>query len=352
MTRILCILVLALAAAPSALGDGFAPLASQNGDGVLARDGKTRVVAVGVYNSTDTMLARIDAHTGTVQQSVPLDGPWGIPIYSYGPNSGEGLSVDGKTLVVADLAATLPRTLSRFLFLDARSLKIRDEAVLRGDFSYDALSPDGNRLYLIQHRDVLDQIHYVVREYDVAQHRLLPGRVADRTQRSWVMTGYPVSRATAADGRWVYTLYAQPNGFPFVHALDTVHGVAHCIGLPWRGGANAAYNMRLTLHGRSLAVHWLSGKPWYRMDTGTWKLAPDHGGGFPWWTLALLALVLAAVGFARSHRHKIDEGACLEDHRTGRATRGGRRRSAIRPEQARLRPPDRLATAVQQQRPR
>src|SRR5436305_5164419 len=292
MTRILCILVLARAAAPSALGDGFAPLASQNGDGVLARDGKTRFVAVGVYNSTDTMLARIDAHSGVVQQSVPLNGPWGIPIYSYGPNSGEGLSHDGKTLVVADLAATLPRTLSRFLFLDARSLKIRGEAVLKGDFSYDALSPHGNRLYLVQHRDVLDQIHYVVREYDVAHRRLLPGRVADRAQKSWVMTGYPVSRATAADGRWVYTLYAQPNGFPFVHALDTARGVAHCIGLPWRGSQDAVYNMRLSLDGGTLHVHWLSGRPWYRMSTDTWKLSRERGG-FPWWAWAALGALAA-----------------------------------------------------------
>ena len=58
---------------------------------------------------------------------------------------------------------------------------------------------------------------------------------ADKAQAGWVMEGSPMTRATSADGRWVYTLYSRPGGYPFVHALDTVNGVAHCIGLPWRG---------------------------------------------------------------------------------------------------------------------
>ena len=72
-----------------------------------------------------------------------------------------------------------------------------------------------------------------MRAYDLATHTLLPGRIADKTQKSWVMQGWAVSRATTADGRWDYTLYANPGGYPFIHALDTVRGVAHCIGLPW-----------------------------------------------------------------------------------------------------------------------
>jgi hypothetical protein len=303
MTRILFILLLALTLAPVALADGYAPLAEQNGEGVIAPDGLTRFVAVGQYNSTDTILTKIDAQTGVVEQSTPLDGAWGIPIFTYGPNSGEGLSADGKTLVVADLAPTLPRQESRFLFVNPKTLQPLKEAVLKGDFSYDALSPEGTKLYLIQHADVTDQIHYVVRAYDVTSERLLPGRVADRTQKTWVMTGYPVARTSTPDGRWVYTLYNQPNGFPFVHALDTVRGVAHCVGLPWRGSQNAVYNMRLTLHGRSLAVHWLSGRPWYRMDTRTWRLSPDHRSSFQWWTLAFLGGIVP-LGYALGRRRR------------------------------------------------
>jgi hypothetical protein len=319
MTRILCLILLALAAAPAALADGFAPLASQDGEGVLAHDGKSRIVAVGAYDSTETMLTRIDARTGVVRQSTSLVGSWGIPIYSYGPNGGEGLSADGKTLVVADFAYTLPRKTSRFLFVDPNTLQPRKEAVLAGDFSYDALSPDGSKLYLIQHQNVLDQIHYVVRAYDVRTERLLPGRVADRTQKSWVMAGYPISRATSADGRWVYTLYGQPNGFPFVHALDTMRGVAHCIGLPWRGSQNAVYNMRVSLQGNTLHVGWLSGKPWYRMDTRTWRLSPDRRGGFPWWPWALLGLLAATIVVAYGRRARtLTAGTARRDRGSAR----------------------------------
>lgn len=291
MTRYLALVLLALVLAPAALADGFVPAAEQNGEGVLAPGGKTRFVAVGTAGTGTTMLTRIDARTGTVAGSVPLLGVWGVPIFTYAPGSGEGLSHDGRTLVLADISNVYPRTASRFAFIDSRTLRLRDAIYLDGDFEFDALSPNGTRLYLIQHGNVLDQSRYVVRAYDLASHRLLPGRVADRTQRSWVMEGYPIARVTAADGRWVYTLYGNPNGYPFVHALDTVRGVAHCVGLPWRGKQSAVYNLRLTLHGDSLAVHWLSGRPWLRIDTATWRLSADHRSGFPWWALWLLGLV-------------------------------------------------------------
>jgi hypothetical protein len=82
----------------------------------------------------------------------------------------------------------------------------------------------------------------------------------------------------------VYTLYQNPGGFPFVHALDTVRGVAHCIGLPWRGSQNGFYNLRVSLrdHDRTLAVHWLSGRPWFAVRTGTWRVSLDRRADFPW----------------------------------------------------------------------
>jgi hypothetical protein len=301
MTRSLALVALTLVLAPSALADGFVPAAEQNGEGIVSPDTSTRYVAVGTAAADATMLARIDVHTGTVAGSVPLVGAWGIPIFTYAPGSGEGLSRDGRTLVLADISNVYPREASRFAFVDPRTLKVRDAVFLKGDFEFDALAPDGSRLYLIQHTNVLDQSRYVVREYDVAKRRLLSRRVADRTQRGWVMEGYPIARTTTADGRWVYTLYGSPRGFPFVHALDTVRGVAHCVGLPWRGSDTAPYNMRLTLHGHLLAVHWVSGRPWYRVDTRTWRLSPDRPGGAAWWIWAVLGAAAATIlgGYGR-----------------------------------------------------
>src|SRR5229473_1951827 len=73
-----------------------------------------------------------------------------------------------------------------------------------------------------------------------------------RTLKIWVMNGSPMTRTTSADGRWVYTLYMNPGGFPFIHALDTVRGVAHCVGLPWTAvNQGPVYNFHLALKGSS-----------------------------------------------------------------------------------------------------
>jgi hypothetical protein len=116
------------------------------------------------------------------------------------------------------------------------------------------------------------------------------------------MEGYPVTRTTSTGGRWVYTLYSNPAGYPFIHALDTVQGIAHCVGLPMTK-QNGIYNMRLALHGRTLSVHWLSGRPFVNVDTSTWRVSPAHrGGGVPWWTLVFLVVVPLAV-LLRWRRH-------------------------------------------------
>jgi hypothetical protein len=288
------IFVATFAAAPSAFADGPMGMAQQGGTGVLSADGGTRFVAIGTSAQQDeTTLELVDTSNGTVQRFVDFAGTWGIPtVTEYSAEPG-GLSRDGKTLVLGDAASVYPRTTSGFLVIDTASLDIRRAIRLQGDFAYDALSPDAKRLYLIQHVDANDQSRYVVRGYDLVHGRLLPGRIADRTQRSWVMHGYSSSRVTSADGQWVYTLYDNPGGFPFVHALDTVHGVAHCIGLPWFGSENAVYNLRLGLRNgdRTLAVHWLSGRPWLAVSTSTWRISHD-GRGFPW----LWAAIGGAIG--------------------------------------------------------
>ena len=300
MSRYPIALLAALVLAPAALADGPMPYAAQNTPGVLSPGGLLRYVTV-TGPANGTTVEAVATHGGTVHAIQELLGPYGIP-YVTSPLVGQGLSADGRTLVLGDISSSFPRTRSSFVVLAAPRLGFRDVFALKGDFAYDALSPDGSRLYLIQHVSQNDQTRYVVRLYDLRAHRLLSGRVADRTQKSWVMQGYPIDRTTTPDGRWVYTLYDNPGGFPFVHALDTVRGVAHCVGLPWRGADQAVYNMRLTLHGSSLAVHWLSGKPWYRMSTTSWRLTPDGGGGFPWWTLAFLPAATILLAYGRRAR--------------------------------------------------
>jgi hypothetical protein len=281
-----------LAAAPAAAGDGPMPTVQQLGSGVLGPDGATRFVAV--PSALSTLIEDVEVQGGAVRRAVDLPGAWGVPTIAYGI-AGEGLSANGRTLVLGDVPQEYPRATSGFLVLSSKTLRVLRTIELKGDFAYDAVSPDARWLYLIQRVDPTNTERYVVRRYDVDYGRLVPGRIADRTQKGWVMAGYPQTRATSAGGRWVYTLYANPGGYPFVHALDTVRGIAHCVGLPWKGDQSGFYNMRLSLRNgdRTLAVHWLSGRPWLTVNTSSWRIAAGHGAAFPW--LAVGAGVAAAV---------------------------------------------------------
>jgi hypothetical protein len=301
-----------LVAAPAAAGDGPMPYASQFGTGVIGpgRDGQTRYVAISANSGANTVLEAIRVKDGVVWNTLDLDGAWGVPMVTY-DGSGSGLTPDGKTLVLGDAVAAVPHTPSKFLIVDTKRMTLRG-VYLKGDFAFDAISPDGRLLYLIQHVDPTNTQRYVVRAYDVDAARLLPGRIADRTQKTWVMQGYPMARATSADGRWVYTLYQNPGGYPFVHALDTVHAVAHCIGLPWTGSQDGFYNLRLSLrdHERTLAVHWLSGRPFFAVDTKTWKATRDSRRGLRWLWIGLGAAAAGTVGAAlllRRRRHGDEE---------------------------------------------
>jgi hypothetical protein len=204
------------------------PFALQGGQGVLSNDGAIRFVAIGTGESTVVRAYKSNGGS-TVMSSLSIPGSYGVPMLtSIGP--GGGMFRDGSTFV---LQSTGLFDTTQFVLLRTVDLGVRDQIVLKGTFAFDALSPDGSRLYLIQHKSVQDVQHYIVRAYDFSAHALIPGRIADKTQKNWLMQGWSVDRATAPSGRWVYTLYANPGGFPFIHALDTVKGVAHCVGVPW-----------------------------------------------------------------------------------------------------------------------
>ncbi len=104
--------------------------------------------------------------------------------------------------------------------------------VLPAGFSYDALSPDGSTLYLIEHLGAAASEHYQVRSYDLAAGRLDDGVIADKTKVAEWMAGHPTSRVTSADGSIVATMYERDGGEPFVHVLHADQGFATCIDLP------------------------------------------------------------------------------------------------------------------------
>jgi hypothetical protein len=184
-----------------------------------------------------------------------------------------GMFRDGSTFV---LQSTGYNQATQFILIGTQDLATRQSIALKGNFAFDALSPDGSRLYLIQHRSEQDIQHYTVRAYDLNAHKLLPGRIADKTQKGWVMQGWPVSRTTSDSGRWAYTLYANPGGMPFIHALDTVKGVAHCVGIPWPAtdrDQSPVFSFALSLKGTKLLVKQNDGRTYRTVNTTNWKVS-------------------------------------------------------------------------------
>jgi hypothetical protein len=240
-------------AATAASGDGGpSPGVDQGGEGVVSRSGKLRYLALPAGPATVVEVIRVRG--GLLRSFRIVKGRYGIPFVT---NQGEtgGLSHNGKLLVLGDAECCGLRTASRFLVLGTKRLRTLRQIALRGDFSYDALAPDGATLYLIQHTSAQDFTRYRVRAYDIRANRLLSRVIVDREEPNEVMRGYPVTRATSADGTWVYTLYAGGK-MPFVHALDTTHRQAVCLDLAWKGSHDPLWQMRLrlTADGRKLVL--------------------------------------------------------------------------------------------------
>jgi hypothetical protein len=192
----------------------------------------------------DTLVAAVSQDGGQVRRSRLLDGRFTIPAVAYDGSPG-GLSADGRTLVLINPRRGFPRRLTSFAVLDARRLRARDVIVLKGDFSYDAVSPDGRLLYLVEYLSRRDPTRYLVRLYDLRRGRLLPEPIIDPLEVGDVMRGMPITRGASPDGRFAYTLYDGAGEHPFIHALDTVGQTARCIDLHGLMGFQDLYRLRL-----------------------------------------------------------------------------------------------------------
>jgi len=273
----------ALVLVPTTFADGPVSVIV-GGAGVASHDGAFHYVAVPSGRSV-TLLEKIGVSHGQVFWWMRLPGSWGTPAIGNGALTGQGFSRDGRTLVLASQSGPFASP-SKFLIVDPKRAKILRTITLRGSFTFDAISPDGSRMYLIQytHAASNDLNHYIVRGYDLRTNRLMLGKIVDRREHEDTMAGYAVTRTTSSDGRWVYTLYQKPNGEPFVHALDTVRAAAYCVDLPSSPSTNQAlYNIVLSLRNddRTLAVHWRSGRPWLNVAVGSWRVS-SPSSGLPW----------------------------------------------------------------------
>jgi hypothetical protein len=237
-TRILIAVLFALAFAPLAHADGL-PIADAGPPAIIGGDVGGRLVALPTERGT--VLARFGE---TVYVSRLLDGRYTVPVVAL-DHTASGLSTDGSTLVLINPRHTFPRVRTSFAVLNAKNLRVRSHIVLQGDFSFDALSPDGTRLFLIHYLSRKNPTRYEVRALDVPSGKLLPTPIVEKSEPDERMAGFPITRLTTADGRWAYTLYDGAGKEPFVHALDTVNGEAHCIDLEMLAGRQDLYDLRL-----------------------------------------------------------------------------------------------------------
>jgi hypothetical protein len=298
------------ATAQAASGDGLpVPFDGSDNAGVASLDGNFRYATVAAGGSTAAV--RIATGTGEIQRSTELRGDYGVPLVAY-DGTPSGLSADGETLVLIQPRVRFPRQHTSLAVLDADRLRLQEEITLRGDFSFDAISPDGETIYLIGYTDPRDPTAHEVRAYDIDRGRLEPDPIIDPNEAGEEMAGFPQTRATSPDGRWAYTLYETPGNDhpPFIHALDTKRATAVCIDLDQLAGHRNVWRLGLqpSPDGTMLGVV-DRGQPIANVDLGSFDVSEPAApptpaetaateGGVPWVVWAALGGGLAALGAA------------------------------------------------------
>jgi hypothetical protein len=285
--------------ASAAAADGLPVLGVDAGPaGVVDATGRFRYVTLGA--GAGTVVARVARSDGRVYHSAFLDQHLTIPAVAL-DGSAAALSNDASTLVLIRPRRAFPQARTRLTILDAQRFRVRETLTLRGDFSFDAISPDGQLLYLIEYLSRRDPTRYAVRAYDVEAGRLHPDPIIDPREPDEAMRGFPITRASSPDGRWAYTLYDGAGKHPFIHALDTTARTAACIDLDRLAGHRRLNRLRLGMSadGGRLAVIDRR-QPLAFVDTRTFQVsAPTtkgEGKGRSLLALALFAAVAALLG--------------------------------------------------------
>ena len=241
--------------APAASGDGFGVL----GGAAAVEDPPYRYVTMAPRTRPRlTVVEKIDTRTAKIDRWWYLRGSWYVPAVASDGSAG-GLSADGGTLVLVTFPRSYPPKATRLAVLDTNVFlrhpgggKGRPSHAIRriklpGAFGFDAISPDGSRIYLIQNFYRGSRLaRYEVRALDTAAGRLLPQPIVNPEEPDERMQGSPVSRVASPDGRWAYTLYTGPHE-TFLHALDTVRGRAVCVDLPQLEDLREPFQLRLKL---------------------------------------------------------------------------------------------------------
>jgi hypothetical protein len=279
MTRRLVIAMVALvvqgAVAVNVQADGLPVLGAVTAAaGVRAPDGTGRYVAGPQRHGT---IVRLMSASGRTVRSGTLRRRFDVPVVAY-DGSAAGLSANGRTLALIRPRVAFPQRSTELAIIAAGTLRVTRFVRLRGDFSFDAISPSGGWVYLIQYTSRSDPTRYRVRALNTRTGLLLAHAIVDPHDRGEAMRGSPITRVSSPAGRWAYTLY-DGNGRPFVHALDTAGLRARCIDVPAFSGNIDPWAVRLKLAGHRLKVA-LGNRTLSEIDTRSLSLlARPRGDG-------------------------------------------------------------------------
>jgi hypothetical protein len=185
-----------------------------------------------------TTLTHLVVQPGFGGPETAVDGAWRLPTIGFDPtpvgvSANAAESPNAATVVlVEDIPAGTTRTSSRFAILGHTPTgePLSRIIELRGSFDYDAISPDGSSLYVVEHLAGQPEGRYQVRSVDLATGVLRDAIIADKRNIGEAMAGWPIAQVRRPDGV-VLTLYRGVE-HPFIHALNTKEGWAVCIDLP------------------------------------------------------------------------------------------------------------------------
>lgn len=184
-----------------------------------------------LYSIRGDALVDSDPLTAIATRTLALAGRYQLPAATSTGLPG-GTSHNGLWLVVASYEG--PAT--HFVIIDTGEWRVAQTVDLQGMFRFDAISNDGQRLYLIQY---LNGKEYYVRLYDVASHQLDANIVVDKSNGEQSMTGTRLSGIATPGGDWLFSMYVRESEGPFIHALNLTGPFAFCLDLPGSGYASS-----------------------------------------------------------------------------------------------------------------
>ncbi len=210
-----------------------------------------RRVLYAVVAGSPQHLDAVDIASGKRLARTAIPDGFGFPQGVFAGNIPAALSPNGAWIALQsfDQADQNTVTRTRYLIIDSAFHTSPRTVNLTGDWDFDALSNDGQRLYLLQRMPQSSAGAYRVRLYDLGAGALWPQTIVDKRLWGDTMSGTRLVAVPAADQTWLFSLYAFGPTGPFIHALslDRTTPLAWCVDLPSTANGGGELDLLWTL---------------------------------------------------------------------------------------------------------